>query len=164
VNSEIRAGRPGAEPLPLVFRQEHQPQADDGHLWPTEDAEEEIIDEAGRPLPQPGRRERQIREKVLVVDFGSTYTKIGHVRPADESFDLSYVPTTIDDMRYRAGDGLGVLTSACQERRLGAAGPLSTAMSEFAVRLPCSSAKGGLKMVTVSLVREEAALRPSWPR
>ncbi len=29
-------------------------------------------------------------------------------------------------------------------------------MNEFAVRLPCSSAKGGLKMVTVTLVKEES--------
>ena len=35
-----------------------------------------------------------ITTKVLVVDFGSTYTKIGIFDPDDESFDLSYVPTT----------------------------------------------------------------------
>jgi uncharacterized protein (TIGR01319 family) len=43
---------------------------------------------------------------------------------------------------------------ACQEE--GGWQPLEQAMSQFDVRLPCSSAKGGLKMVTVSLVKQES--------
>jgi uncharacterized protein (TIGR01319 family) len=92
-------------------------------------------------------------EKVLVVDFGSTYTKTGIFDTQDETFELRYVPTTVDDIRVGLAHGLGVL-DACQER--GDWQPLADKMSEFAVRLPCSSAKGGLKMVTVSLVKEES--------
>jgi uncharacterized protein (TIGR01319 family) len=92
-------------------------------------------------------------EKVLVVDFGSTYTKIGIFDTRDETFDLSYVPTTVEDIRNGLASGLGVL-KACQKR--GDWKPLAEKMSQFAARLPCSSAKGGLKMVTVSLVKEES--------
>jgi hypothetical protein len=48
---------------------------------------------------------------------------------------------------------LGVL-DACQKR--GDWKPLGEKMSEFDIRLPSSSAKGGLKVVTVSLVEEES--------
>lgn len=92
-------------------------------------------------------------EKVLVVDFGSTFTKVGIFDTKDESFELRYVPTTGEDIRVGLANGLGVL-DACQER--GDWQPLADKMGEFAVRLPCSSAKGGLKMVTVSLVKEES--------
>jgi uncharacterized protein (TIGR01319 family) len=92
-------------------------------------------------------------EKVLVVDFGSTYTKIGIFNTKDETFELRYKPTTVEDIRIGLADGLGVL-EACQER--GDWKPLAQKMSKFAVRLPCSSAKGGLKMVTVALVKEES--------
>jgi len=87
------------------------------------------------------------------VDFGSTYTKIGVFDTKEETFDLCYVPTTVDDIRLGLASGLGVL-DACQER--GDWEPLAQKMSEFAVRLPCSSAKGGLKVVTVALVKEES--------
>ncbi|RME42329.1 MAG: hypothetical protein D6791_18015, partial [Chloroflexi bacterium] len=92
-------------------------------------------------------------EKVLVVDFGSTYTKIGVFDTKVETFELRYVPTTVDDLRIGLANGLGVL-DACQER--GDWRPLAEKMSEFAVRLPCSSAKGGLKVATVALVKEES--------
>ncbi|MFW6063241.1 MAG: glutamate mutase L [Chloroflexota bacterium] len=93
------------------------------------------------------------RLKALVVDFGSTFTKIGLFDAASEEFDLSYVPTTPDDIRVGLANGLGVL-EACEAR--GDWQPLEQAMSAFDVKLPCSSAKGGLKMVTVSLVEEES--------
>jgi len=92
-------------------------------------------------------------EKMLVVDFGSTYTKIGIFDARAETFELSYVPTTVEDIRNGLASGLGVL-KACRKRKDWK--PLAEKMSEFAVRLPCSSAKGGLKMVTVSLVKEES--------
>lgn len=102
---------------------------------------------------------RSIQGKVLVVDFGSTYTKVGVFDPNDESFRLNYVPTTVDDIRVGLANGLGVL-EACAHSSNGAArydwAPLRRAMSEFEVRLPCSSAKGGLKMVTVALTRAES--------
>jgi uncharacterized protein (TIGR01319 family) len=92
-------------------------------------------------------------EKVLMVDFGSTYTKIGVLDTKDETFELRYVPTTVEDLRIGLANGLGVLP-ACQEK--GDWSPLAKQMGEYALRLPCSSAKGGLKVVTVSLVREES--------
>ncbi len=92
-------------------------------------------------------------EKILVVDFGSTYTKIGIFDTKKETFALQYKPTTVEDIRIGLADGLGVL-EACQDNHSWK--PLSEKMREFAVRLPCSSAKGGLKVVTVALVKEES--------
>ena len=101
-----------------------------------------------------GLRKRDLdRLKVLVVDFGSTFTKIGQFDAESEAFSLSYVPTTPDDIRVGLAEGLGVLEQ-CQE--FDDWKPLERAMSKFDVRLPCSSAKGGLKMVTVSLVKSES--------
>lgn len=102
---------------------------------------------------------RSIQGKVLVVDFGSTYTKVGIFDPNDESFRLNYVPTTVDDIRVGLADGMGIL-AACKHSSNGVAeydwAPLRRAMSEFEVRLPCSSAKGGLKMVTAALSKAES--------
>ena len=92
-------------------------------------------------------------KKVLVVDFGSTFTKVGILDTNTDAFDLKYVPTTPDDIREGLAYGLGVL-KACREKNDW--GPLDEKMAEFDIKLPCSSAKGGLKMVTVSLVKEES--------
>jgi len=92
-------------------------------------------------------------KKVLVVDFGSTFTKVGIFDASTEEFSLEYVPTTTEDLRSGLANGLGVL-AACE-----AAGnwePLAQKMDEFDIKLPCSSAKGGLKMVNVSLSKEES--------
>jgi uncharacterized protein (TIGR01319 family) len=91
--------------------------------------------------------------RVLVVDFGSTFSKIGTFDTATEEFHLRYVPTVVDDLRVSLADGLGVL-DACRSQ--GDWQPLAGAMAQFDVKLPCSSAKGGLKMVTVSMVKEES--------
>ncbi|MBN1135944.1 MAG: glutamate mutase L [Anaerolineae bacterium] len=91
--------------------------------------------------------------QVLVVDFGSTFSKIGAFDTATEEFSLRYVPTVVEDLRVSLADGLGVLDE-CRQR--GDWQPLGQAMAHFDVRLPCSSAKGGLKMVTVSMVKEES--------
>ena len=91
--------------------------------------------------------------KALVVDFGSTFTKIGLFDAQTETFRLHYIPTTPDDIRIGLANGLGVLPE-CEAR--GDWQPLEQAMSRYDVRLPCSSAKGGLKMVTVSLVKAES--------
>ncbi len=92
-------------------------------------------------------------KKVMVVDFGSTFSKVGIFDTKEETFSLKYIPTTIEDLRIGLANGLGVLEE-CQKR--GDWKPLGDKMSEFAVRLPCSSAKGGLKVVTVSLVEQES--------
>jgi uncharacterized protein (TIGR01319 family) len=92
-------------------------------------------------------------KRVLVVDFGSTFSKIGTFDTASEAFNLQYVPTIIEDLRVSLADGLGV-KEACEER--GDWEPLGRAMGEFDIKLPCSSAKGGLKMVTVSMVEAES--------
>jgi uncharacterized protein (TIGR01319 family) len=92
-------------------------------------------------------------KRVLVVDFGSTFSKIGTFDTVSEEFDLQYVPTIVEDLRLSLADGLGVLEE-CRGRDDWE--PLARAMGEFDIKLPCSSAKGGLKMVTVSMVKEES--------
>lgn len=91
--------------------------------------------------------------KVMVVDFGSTFTKVGILDTATDEFSLRYVPTTPEDIREGLANGLGILEEC---RASGHWEPLDRKMREFDIKLPCSSAKGGLKMVTVSLVREES--------
>jgi uncharacterized protein (TIGR01319 family) len=126
----------------------------DEHTYISEDAEVEEVDET---TVAEFRKQIGITgladEKVLVVDFGSTFTKIGIFDTKEETFDLRYKPTTVEDIRIGLADGLGVL-EACQEQ--GDWKPLSDEMSKYAVRLPCSSAKGGLKVVSVALVQEES--------
>lgn len=90
---------------------------------------------------------------VLVVDFGSTFTKVGTFNSCSKEFALQYVPTTPGDLRQGLAQALGCLQQCEAE---GSWGPLQEAMDVFDVRFPCSSAKGGLKMVTVSLVAEES--------
>jgi uncharacterized protein (TIGR01319 family) len=128
-------------------------QADDA-TFITEDAEVEEVDE--KAVSQ-FRKEIGITgladEKIMVVDFGSTFTKIGIFDTKQETFDLRYKPTTIEDIRIGLADGLGVLDE-CQAS--GDWKPLTRKMNEFAIRLPCSSAKGGLKVATVALVKEES--------
>jgi uncharacterized protein (TIGR01319 family) len=90
---------------------------------------------------------------VLAVDFGSTYTKIAVFNTSSEEVDLKYVPTTPNDIRIGLANGLGCLAE-CEAQ--GSWEPLKKAMDRFEVKLPCSSAKGGLKMVTVALCKEES--------
>ncbi|GIV72489.1 glutamate mutase L [Caldilinea sp.] len=125
-----------------------------------QDAEEERIDaEAVERYRKQVGIVGPIQERVLVVDFGSTYTKIGIFDPKDESFQLRYVPTTVEDIRIGLANGLGVLEQ-CEHRHNGSVRydwkPLKRAMDQFGVRLPCSSAKGGLKVVTVALSKQES--------
>jgi hypothetical protein len=66
---------------------------------------------------------------------------------------LQYVPTVVEDLCVSLAQGLGVMEE-CQWRNDWV--PLSREMAKFHLKLPCSSAKGGLKMVTVSMVKEES--------
>jgi len=92
-------------------------------------------------------------KNILAVDFGSTYTKIATFNTNTDDVDLRYVPTTINDIREGLANGLGVLAEC---KNSGNWDPLREKMMEFDVKLPCSSAKGGLKMVTVSLTNRES--------
>ncbi len=114
-----------------------------------EQVDEEVVAQFRKEIGLTGLAD----EKVLVVDFGSTFTKVGIFDTKEETFDLRYEPTTVADIREGLAAGLGVLETC---RSSGDWKPLADKMSEFAVRLPCSSAKGGLKMATVSLVKEES--------
>ncbi len=125
---------------------------DQSYITETEDEEEETIDKEALGGKNVGQIQARVKQ-VLVVDFGSTFTKVGLFDTKNESFSLRYVPTTVDDIRIGLANGMGVLP-ACRER--GNWKPLEEAMSRYEIRLPCSSAKGGLKMVTVSLTREES--------
>lgn len=103
------------------------------------------------------RRELGIKDLenkwVLAVDFGSTYTKIAVFNTSSGDVELKYVPTTPEDIRIGLADGLGCLTE-CESANSWE--PLKKTMDKFDIKLPCSSAKGGLKMVTVSLCKEES--------
>ena len=92
-------------------------------------------------------------KKVLAVDFGSTYTKVAIFDTSKDDVDLRYIPTTINDIREGLANGLGCLPE-CQKS--GNWDPLKKKMDEFDIKLPCSSAKGGLKMITVSLTARES--------
>ncbi len=127
----------------------------DEDLYITETAEavdEDVLARARRQVGIRGPEELE-GKRVLVVDFGSTFSKIGIFETATEEFKLQYVPTIVEDLRVSLADGLGVLEECRQQ---GDWQPLSRAMAEFDFKLPCSSAKGGLKMVTVSMVQEES--------
>ncbi len=127
----------------------------DEDLYITETAEamdEDVVAEARRQVGIHSEAELE-GKKVLVVDFGSTFSKIGIFDTTTEAFTLRYVPTIVEDLRLSLADGLGI-KEECEQR--GDWEPLAREMRAFDVKLPCSSAKGGLKMVTVSLVKEES--------
>ncbi|MGE5261756.1 MAG: glutamate mutase L [Acidobacteriota bacterium] len=138
--------------FPWYFDKTVSVAADENFITETEALEEEADQEVTIRGKSIAQLKLQTKE-ALVVDFGSTYTKVGLFDAKNEKFSLRYVPTTVNDIRIGLADGLGVL-SACRER--GDWKPLDEAMSRFDVRLPCSSAKGGLKMVTVSLTDAES--------
>ncbi len=139
--------------FPWYFDKSISMAADESFIAETEKEEEEAADQE---ITLSGKRVGQVHARIkqaLVADFGSTFTKVGLFDIKGEQFKLRYVPTTVDDIRVGLANGLGVLP-ACQGR--GDWKPLDEAMSQFDIRLPCSSAKGGLKMVTVSLTEEES--------
>jgi len=137
--------------FPWYFDKTISVAADQSFISETEEA-----DEADHEVTIRGKSIAQLRtqtKQALVVDFGSTYTKVGLFDAKKETFSLRYVPTTVDDIRVGLANGMGVL-DACKEA--GNWKPLDDMMSQYDVRLPCSSAKGGLKMVTVSLTEAES--------
>ncbi|MCK4581441.1 MAG: glutamate mutase L, partial [Dehalococcoidia bacterium] len=115
---------------------------------------EEKIDDAA---VEAFRREVGIKSldnlNVLAVDFGSTFTKVVTFNTNSEEVKLRFVPTTIEDIRIGLASGLGVLKEVEQS---GNWKPLEKAIAQYDVRLPCSSAKGGLKMVTVALTKADS--------
>ncbi|MGE5484909.1 MAG: glutamate mutase L [Ignavibacteriales bacterium] len=115
--------------------------------------EEKIEDSTVRDFRKQIGIEDVKNKNVLAVDFGSTFTKIATFNTGSDEVKLLYVPTTVDDIRTGLAGGLGCL-DAC--KKAGNWDPLKEAMSKFDIKLPCSSAKGGLKMVTVSLCKEES--------
>ncbi|MFZ5918668.1 MAG: glutamate mutase L [Chloroflexota bacterium] len=127
----------------------------DEDLYITETAEamdEDVVTQARKRLGIHSEADLAGR-RVLVVDFGSTFSKIGIFDTQTETFDLCYVPTVVKDLRASLADGLGV-KEECERR--GDWQPLAREMARFDIKLPCSSAKGGLKMITVSMVKEES--------
>ncbi|HUW15234.1 MAG TPA: glutamate mutase L, partial [Anaerolineae bacterium] len=127
----------------------------DEDLYITETAEamdEDVVADARRRMGIGSEADLE-GKRVLVVDFGSTFSKIGTFDTATEEFTLRYVPTIVEDLRLSLADGLCVMEE-CSRR--GDWVPLQREMAQFDIALPCSSAKGGLKMVTVSMVKEES--------
>lgn len=83
---------------------------------------------------------------VLLIDFGSTYTKVTAVDlDKEELLGTSQSWTTI---QTDIGEGLADAVAKLEEKT----GPL-----EFAARYACSSAAGGLRMITSGLVPELTA-------
>jgi len=82
------------------------------------------------------------RELWLFIDFGSTFTKVVAIDPATETIRARVqAPTTVStDITEGLGAALRLL-----EREVGAG-------ATYARKLACSSAAGGLRMVTVGLV------------
>jgi hypothetical protein len=103
------------------------------------------------------RRQVGVKEiddlNILAVDFGSTFTKVLTFNTKDEEVKLRYVPTILEDIRHSLANGLGV---GDEVKESGSWKPLEEKLAEFDIKLPCSSAKGGLKMVTVSLTDAES--------
>src|SRR5690606_11387955 len=113
--------------------------------------------------PQPGRRRRGAwailpeaecylpMEPVLLIDFGSTFTKVVAVDIADAALlATAKAPTTVEDINVGLKEALARL-----EAQWG--GPLA-----FRERWACSSAAGGLRLVTVGVapgLTAEAARR-----
>lgn len=80
----------------------------------------------------------------LFIDFGSTFTKVVAVDPATETIRARVqAPTTV---ATDITEGLGAALRAL-EREVGTG-------ATYARKLACSSAAGGLRMVTVGLVPE----------
>jgi len=115
---------------------------------------EEKIDDA---KVEAFRREVGVKDlnnlNVLAVDFGSTFTKVVTFNTKSEEIKLRFVPTNVEDIRISLANGLGVLKEV---EKSGSWKPLEEAVAKYDVRLPCSSAKGGLKMVTVALTKADS--------
>jgi len=89
----------------------------------------------------------------LLIDFGSTYTKLVAVDLTQGAVvGQAQAPTTInDDINKGLKVALGEIHEDC-----------NLSLSDFEVRLACSSAKGGLRVIAIGLVPElttEAAKR-----
>lgn len=81
----------------------------------------------------------------LLADFGSTYTKLTAVDlMKEEILATSKAFTTIEDVNIGLSNALNLL-----ENQIG--------KKEYDLKLACSSAAGGLRMVTVGLVKELTA-------
>jgi uncharacterized protein (TIGR01319 family) len=86
-------------------------------------------------------------KRALLIDFGSTWTKLRAIDlDTGALLGTAQGPSTVaTDINLGLDRALSALESAMGER------------SSFAYRLACSSAAGGLRMVTVGLVRELTA-------
>ena len=153
VQDEIERVDKVRERSPWFFDKEISRADEDLYITETAEAvDEEVVAQAQRDIGIYTKEDLEDK-KVLVVDFGSTFSKIGIFDTNTQDFHLEYVPTIVEDLRLSLANGLGVL-EACE--REDGWGPLGRAMEEFDIKLPCSSAKGGLKMVTVALTAEES--------
>lgn len=82
-------------------------------------------------------------EAYLLIDFGSTYTKVTAVDLEGETvLGTAQASTTIEtDVRMGLNEALALLEDAC-----------GLAAGDYAGKYACSSAAGGLKMVSIGLV------------
>ncbi len=153
VRDEIERVDAVRERSPWFFDKEISHADEDLYITETAEAvDEEVVAQARQDIGVHSREDLEDK-RVLVVDFGSTFSKIGIFDTKTEDFHLEYVPTIVEDLRFSLANGLGVLEACEREESWG---PLGRAMEQFDIKLPCSSAKGGLKMVTVALTAEES--------
>jgi len=83
----------------------------------------------------------------LAIDFGSTYTKVVAIDVGNESvLGVVQAPTTVDDVTAGLGRALDLL-----EATTGFKG------RDSSIRVACSSAAGGLRMVAIGLVPDLTA-------
>ena len=87
---------------------------------------------------------------ILLIDFGSTYTKLTAVDVEGES--ILGTAQSFTTIQTDIGDGLQDALRLLQEKT----GPV-----QFAETYACSSAAGGLRMVTSGLVPELTLLLPA---
>ena len=83
---------------------------------------------------------------VLLIDFGSTYTKVTAVDVESEA--LLGTASSYTTVQTDIGEGLQNALNLLEEK---------TGKLEFAERYACSSAAGGLRMITSGLVPELTA-------
>ena len=96
------------------------------------------------------------KKKVLVADFGSTFTKVVMLDTETQKIKFRYVPTVVEDLRISLANGLGILNKNLINDKEKLKYEIEKEIKKYDLRFACSSAKGGLKIVTVSAVKSES--------
>ncbi len=97
-------------------------------------------------------------KKVLVADFGSTFTKLASFNTNNlRDIKFNYVPTIVDNLEKCLAHGLSTMNKRIKIDNLRGeelTSALAEQLSKYDLKLASSSAKGGLKTVTVAASSE----------